>query len=89
MKKDENESTCPVFFHDTDRFCSGRKRTVDHTGLPPHGKAVVQKKPQKKTAQRVRIRQKIKIRSSKLPMKRHLKNFYRTVSMTAGVLEKR
>ena len=25
MKKDENESTCPVFFHDTDRFCSGRE----------------------------------------------------------------
>ena len=47
------------------------------------------KKPQKKTAQPVRIRQKIKIRSSKLPMKRHLKSFYRTVSMTAGVLEKR
>ena len=47
------------------------------------------KETTEKTAQPVRIRQKIKIRSSKLPMKRHLKNFYRTVSMTAGVLEKR
>lgn len=37
-EKDENESTCPVFFHDTDRFCSGRKRTVDHTGCHLTGK---------------------------------------------------
>ena len=49
------------------------------TVMQPHRKAVVQKKPQKKTAQRVRIRQKIKIRSSKLPMKRHLKNLSRNL----------
>lgn len=87
-EKDENESTCPVF-----------SMTLTVSALAGNGRLTIQaatsqessgtKETTEKTAQPVRIRQKIKIRSSKLPMKRHLKNFYRTVSMTAGVLEKR
>lgn len=87
-EKDENESTCPVF-----------SMTLTVSALAGNGRLTIQaaisqessgtKETTEKDSTTSADTAENKIRSSKLPMKRHLKNFYRTVSMTAGVLEKR
>ena len=74
-EKDENESTCPVFFHDTDRFCSAGNGRLTIQAATSQESSDTKETTEKDSTTSADTAENKKSDHRKLPMKRHLKKF--------------